>query len=112
MTKCENCWWYGKPIECPADFNIDTKICKNFSPKNEKEVYEYINSIEKWCQLCGSPHNLQRHHIRYGREGRKTYIGNVIVLCQRCHQRVHSNKRIWQPTLIELDKRARGVEDV
>ena len=79
--------------------------------KAEKEVYEYINSIEKWCQLCGSPHNLHRHHIRYGKDGRKTYIGNIIVLCQKCHEKVHSNKRMWQPTLIELDKVARGVKD-
>ena len=77
----------------------------------ERKVYEYINSIEKWCQLCGSPHNLHRHHIRYGAEGRKTYIGNIIVLCEKCHQKVHSNKRLWQPYLIELDKRIRGVED-
>lgn len=79
--------------------------------KEEREVYEYINSIEKWCQLCGCPYNLERHHIRYGAEGRKTYIGNVIVLCADCHRKVHSNKRLWQPTLIELDKTARGVTD-
>lgn len=79
--------------------------------KKEKEVYEYINSIEKWCQLCGSTQNLHRHHIRYGAEGRKTYIGNIIVLCEKCHRKVHSNKKLWQPTLIELDKVARGVFD-
>lgn len=27
---CPSCWWYGKPIDCPADFDIDTKKCKNF----------------------------------------------------------------------------------
>ena len=79
--------------------------------KEEREVYEYINSIEKWCQLCGSPYNLHRHHIRYGAVGRKTYIGNIIVLCGQCHYKVHSNKKRWQPYLIELDKRIRGVED-
>lgn len=79
--------------------------------KEEREVYEYINSIEKWCQLCGSTSFLERHHIRYGAEGRKTYIGNIIVLCEKCHKRVHTNKKLWQPTLIELDKIARGVAD-
>lgn len=79
--------------------------------KTEREVYEYINSIEKWCQLCGATWNLHRHHIRYGQSGRKTYIGNIIVLCENCHRKVHSNKKRWQPTLIELDKIARGVED-
>lgn len=79
--------------------------------KEEREVYEYINSIEKWCQLCGRTNNLHRHHIRYGACGRKTYIGNIIVLCEDCHRKVHSNQKLWTPYLIELDKRIRRVED-
>lgn len=79
--------------------------------EEEREVYEYINSIEKWCQLCGRTSNLHRHHIRYGAEGRKTYIGNIIVLCEGCHRMVHSNQKLWQPYLISLDKRIRRVEE-
>jgi 5-methylcytosine-specific restriction endonuclease McrA len=79
--------------------------------KEEREVYEYINSIEHWCQLCGRTDNLHRHHIRYGSCGRKTYIGNIIVLCEACHRKVHSNQKLWTPYLIELDKQIRRVED-
>lgn len=74
----------------------------------DKQVYEYISELEPFCQLCGSPYNLHRHHIRYGACGRKTYIGNIIVLCERCHRLVHSNKKYYQPILIELDKKIRG----
>lgn len=77
--------------------------------KEDKKVYEFINSIEKWCQLCGSPYNLHRHHIRYGACGRKTYIGNIIVLCENCHKKVHKNKKLWMPKLIELDEKIRGM---
>ena len=76
--------------------------------KSEKEVYEYINSLEKWCQLCGSPYSLHRHHIRYGACGRKTYIGNIIVLCENCHKLVHSKKKKYKPILIELDEKIRS----
>lgn len=75
---------------------------------NDKKVYEYITELEPYCQLCGSSFNLHRHHIRYGACGRKTYIGNVIVLCNKCHSLVHSNKKYWQPILINIDKRVRG----
>lgn len=75
---------------------------------NDKKVYEYITELEPYCQLCGSSFNLHRHHIRYGACGRKTYIGNVIVLCNKCHNLVHSNKKYWQPILINIDKRVRG----
>lgn len=76
----------------------------------EKKVYDYINKIEPYCVLCGSPNKLHRHHIRYGGMygGRKTYIGNIIVLCDRCHRKVHSNKKEWLPKLIELDKKIRS----
>ena len=84
--------------------------------KKEREVYNYISELEKWCVLCGSPYNLHRHHIRYRSEfinsEAATYIGNVIILCMRCHQMVHSNKKYWQPRLIEIDKRIRGEIDV
>lgn len=80
--------------------------------KEEKKVYDYINQIEPYCVLCGCPYEekLNRHHIRYGglQGGRKTYIGNIIVLCDNCHRIVHSNKKYWQPKLIELDEKIRS----
>lgn len=76
----------------------------------DKKVYDYITELEPFCVLCGSPYNLHRHHIRYGACGRKTYIGNVIILCDKCHRMVHSNKRKWQPKLIKLDERIRENE--
>ena len=74
---------------------------------DEKKVYDYINKIEPYCVLCGKGYGLHRHHIRYGACGRKTYIGNIIVLCDRCHRMVHTNKEKWMPQLIELDEKIR-----
>lgn len=75
----------------------------------EKEVYDYINKIEPYCVLCGKGYGLHRHHIRYGGMygGRKTYIGNIIVLCDSCHRMVHTNKEYWVPKLIKLDEKIR-----
>ncbi len=70
--------------------------------KQEKMVYETITEEEPYCQICGKTYELHRHHIRYGACGRKTYFGNIIVLCEDCHRMVHSNKRKWQPVLIEM----------
>ena len=70
--------------------------------KEEKIVYQ--NSSEMFnncCAICGSPY-IQLHHIRYGACGRKTYMGNVIPLCKRHHDLVHSNKKKYQPMLIEM----------
>lgn len=77
--------------------------------KEEKRIYEQIVEEQPYCQLCGSTYNLHIHHIRYGACGRKTYIGNLIRLCKSCHDKVHSNKKYWQPILIEMvDKKEMG----
>ncbi len=70
--------------------------------KAEREVYEKTNELYNGCcALCGSP-RIEMHHIRYGACGRKTYLGNVIPLCKEHHMEVHSNKKKWQPVLIEM----------
>lgn len=70
--------------------------------KAEKEVYEKTYELYNGCcAICGSPY-IEMHHIRYGACGRKTYLGNVIPLCYDDHKLVHSNKKKWQPVLIEM----------
>ena len=77
---------------------------------DEKRAYEYITQLEPYCQLCGSPYNLQRHHIIYRRYG-KTIPENLIVLCDSCHRKVHSNKKYWQPELIKMQYKRFGRFD-
>jgi len=70
--------------------------------KSEKEVYEKtIEMFNGCCALCGNP-NIHCHHIRYGACGRKTYMGNIIPLCKEHHDLVHSNKKKYQPMLIDI----------
>ena len=68
----------------------------------EKETYnktlEMFNGV---CAIC-SNNQVALHHIRYGACGRKTYMGNVIPLCNYHHKMVHSNKKLYQPMLIKL----------
>lgn len=72
----------------------------------DKQVYKKtLELFNGCCALCGSPY-IQLHHIRYGACGRKTYMGNVIPLCKKHHDLVHTNKRKYMPMLIEIiDKR-------
>lgn len=43
-----------------------------------------LNQIDKSeCSSCGSIKNLEIHHIDY------EYNTNIIILCRRCHRRLH-----------------------
>lgn len=68
----------------------------------DKEVYQ--KTVELFNGECAICHNNQiaLHHIRYGACGRKTYMGNVIPLCEYHHRLVHTNKKKYQPMLIEI----------
>ena len=68
----------------------------------DKQVYEITNDIFNYqCAICGN-NAIQMHHIRYGACGRHTYLGNVIPLCKTHHDLVHSNKKKYQPILIDI----------
>ena len=70
--------------------------------KAEKEVYEKSCELfNNCCALCGRI-PIHRHHIRYGACGRHTYMGNIIPLCKEHHDLVHSNKKKYQPMLINI----------
>lgn len=72
--------------------------------KQEKEVYQRSSDMfNNCCAICGN-NQIQLHHIRYGnlRGGRLTYMGNVIPLCKKHHDLVHTNKKKYMPMLIEM----------
>ncbi|MFD1126602.1 MULTISPECIES: HNH endonuclease [unclassified Paenibacillus] len=56
----------------------------------------------KWCLICGiSRSGLHLHRVVYGSQGGIYEVDNCVLLCDRDHTMVHSNKRIWQPALQE-----------
>lgn len=74
----------------------------------EKEIYKIIANEEPYCMLCGSTNWLQIHHIYYRSQGGLTVKKNLIRLCQRCHQMVHSNKKKYQPYLLRMQYKKYG----
>lgn len=73
----------------------------------DKEVYKKtLELFNNCCAICGSPY-AQCHHIRYGGlyGGRKTYMGNIIPLCKKHHDMVHTSKKKYMPMLIEMVNR-------
>lgn len=88
----------------------ERKPVKNVSKKRVtvsnttyNQVYEDCNGR---CALCFTTQNLQYHHILY-RSERKDLIdeaSNGIILCLTCHTKIHSNKKKYQPILLEIKK--------
>lgn len=63
------------------------------------KVFERDNGC---CRICGN-HNIELHHIKYKSERIDLIndINNCIMLCNKHHKKVHSNKKLYQKQLIE-----------
>jgi 5-methylcytosine-specific restriction endonuclease McrA len=44
------------------------------------------------CQVCGSTHKVQGHHIVDVKYGGSSNKENIVTLCDYHHKKVHSNK--------------------
>ena len=44
-----------------------------------------IKSIRKECLRCGASENLEIHHVKPLMMGGDNRVGNIIVLCRKCH---------------------------
>ena len=71
----------------------------------KEETYNKVMQRDNCrCRLCGTSLNLQLHHVIYKSEDKSKIndINNCIMLCVEHHVLVHSNKKYWQPKLLEL----------
>lgn len=85
------------------------------SVKNKEEYKAYLNSprwqairkrlyreYEYKCAMCGSPKNLQVHHITYENIGEEK-DEDLTVLCKECHQGLHEGKTFFDYLCIAWD---------
>ena len=76
---------------------------KDISKTNREEIKRLFKGK---CGLCGKP-GVHTHHIIYRSEDRNKIddIDNMFLLCLECHEKVHSNKKYWQPRLQNMRKK-------
>lgn len=83
---------------------------KGVTKKKEKQKVsqstydEVVRVCNGKCAICESKKNLKLHHIYYRSEDKSKIDDpkNCIMLCEKCHEKVHNNKKYWKPRLIEI----------
>lgn len=78
---------------------------------SDAKVYKQVLDTQDHCALCGSQNESQlvMHHILFGAGGRKTYLGNIVRLCNTCHIKVHQNDKHYRPILVRKVEALYGV---
>lgn len=105
--ECEGCLYkeYKKASKMAVKMRIKP-ISKKRVFVSTDTYYQVFEECDGRCMLCYTKNNLHYHHIYY-RSERKDLIdepSNGIMLCEKCHRLVHSNKRKYQPILLGIKK--------
>ena len=63
----------------------------------KKQVRERVYERDSWdgapcCIRCGSPYGIEVHHFIERSRGGKGIEENLVCLCHRCHQQLHSTE--------------------
>ena len=80
---------------------------------NQKKEYAKFLKSDQWrnfrtgflkihpvCELCGTPNSLHVHHLNYDHVAQESININrslkwLIVACNDCHYKIHTNKSLW-----------------
>ena len=72
------------------------KIMRSKSPRlrldseSYSELHRQVLERDGWrCQVCGSMHHLQVHHLKFRSQSGGDMEQNLITLCAECHEQVH-----------------------
>lgn len=91
---------------------------KQSTPKPKKknepssEVKALVRSLDgNRCRFCGKKTDLHVHHIVYKSQGGGHEVENLITLCMKHHDVVHSNKKLYQPLCKEIVARRMATGD-
>lgn len=58
---------------------------------NWKELKRKVLVRDRRCVICGSSLYLETHHLHYRNKGNEK-LEDLVLLCAKCHQKVHNDK--------------------
>lgn len=103
------------PLNASECYICENKEYKKYKPIKKvskkrvfvsKDTYNIVLERDRGCcRLCGNK-NIQLHHIVYRSESKALIDepSNCIMLCEKCHRLVHSDKKKYQPILLKMNK--------
>jgi len=87
---------------------LDKHKLEELDEKRQISEEEKIEAFEKHptCELCGKSFKdykeAEYHHRKRHVEGGKSELGNIVVLCDKCHDRIHGKEKIELPNANEI----------
>ncbi len=91
---------YKEKLQKNTTFSFNLFLEQEKKPERESLTDGQKSKVRKNCEnkcvICGKrykdPHEFQYHHV--DGNSTRTLIRNLVLLCNRCHRKVHSEARV------------------
>lgn len=60
--------------------------------RRDPDLLQILKFTYDECEICPSSRNLHLHHVIFKSHGGDDVRGNIISLCQDCHEAYHQGK--------------------
>jgi Leucine-rich repeat (LRR) protein len=83
--------WKNDVLDGEYQFMSKQEKHKYLNSAKWQNIRRFIIERDKNCVYCGDKTNLHVHHIHYLRLGREN-LSDLVVLCNKCHFKLHEEK--------------------
>ena len=84
-------------LHCNKKYSKGLKQLKNKNSRTNKHLY-YADEMKEagryFCEVCFADKHLKVHHIKEVRNGGSDERDNLCLLCEHCHNVVHSIRKV------------------
>jgi hypothetical protein len=84
-------------LHCNKKYSKGLKQLKNKNSRTNKHLYyadEMKDAGRYFCEVCFADEHLKVHHIKEVRNGGSDERDNLCLLCEHCHNIVHSIRKV------------------
>jgi hypothetical protein len=77
---------------------------KIYASSEWRRIAREVKERDRVCRLCGSSAELAIHHIEPFSQAPLLvmFVGNLILLCKKCHEKMKGRERRWRKKLYAL----------
>jgi hypothetical protein len=75
-----------------------------YAKSEMKQAVQAVYKRDRYCRLCNAKDPLEVHHIDPFSQSPLLVmdIGNMIVLCSKCHRKMRGKEKLWKRRLFKI----------
>lgn len=96
--------WYKERLAALGFKSYKEYLTSEYWVKQKEKFYD-LQEKPYHCGVCGDfPKTFNVHHRTYKRIGQENLVRDLVLLCRKCHKKVHRIQKGTRTQLIHIDR--------